>query len=302
MTQQKSGGISTHLLILLSTLLVSTSFPIGAAITHALEPAVLNFVRFALATAVFALLVTLKGEWRRPKLRDWLRYLLLAGSLVGFFVAMFEALRLTSAINTSSLFTLVPLVSAAIAWPLVGQRTPPRQLAFMLLAAFGALWVISKGSFADAVALRFGQGDLIFIAGCVSLAAFSPLTRRLDVGENLLSQTFWTLLVGTVMLALIGASDLATTNWQAVPATAWSGIAYLAVFTTAVTFYLLKYASLRLPTAKVMSYNYLTPSFVVLLEALRTGGVPAPTVLIGAGITALAMLFLQLSATAVVKQ
>jgi drug/metabolite transporter (DMT)-like permease len=119
----------------------------------------------------------------------------------------------------------------------------------------------------------------------------------LDVGENLLSQTFWTLLVGTAMLALIGAGDLAATDWRAVPSTAWSGIAYLAVFTTAVTFYLVKYASLRLPVAKVMSYNYLTPSFVVLIETIRTGGAPSPTVLIGAGITALAMLFLQFSAT-----
>ncbi len=298
MTRRTSGGVGTHLVMLLNILLVSTSFPVGAAITHALEPAALNALRFALATAVFALLVTLRGEWRRPSLRDGLRYLLLAGSLVGFFVAMFEALRLTSAVNTASLFTLVPLFSAAIAWPLVGQRTPPRHLAFMLLAAFGALWVISKGSLANALALRFGQGDLIFLAGCVSLAAFSPLIRRLDVGENLLSQTFWTLLTGTVMLALIGAGDLAVTDWPAVSAGAWSGIAYLAVFTTAVTFYLIKYASLRLPVAKVMSYNYLTPSFVVLIETIRTGGTPTPVVLIGAGITALAMVFLQFSATA----
>ena len=223
MMQQTSSGIGTHLVMLLNILLVSTSFPIGAAITHALEPAALNCLRFALAAAVFALLVTLQGEWRRPGLRDGLRYLLLAGSLVGFFVAMFEALRLTSAVNTSSLFTLVPLFSAAIAWPLVGQRTPPRQFAFMLLAGFGALWVVFKGSLANALALSFGQGDLIFVAGCVSLAAFSPLTRRLNVGENLLSQTFWTLLVGAVMLALIGADDLVTTDWQAVSTTAWSG-------------------------------------------------------------------------------
>lgn len=295
MTQRTSGGVGTHLVMLLNVLLVSTSFPVGAAITHALEPAALNFPRFALAAALFALLVTLRGEWRRPGLRDGLRYLLLAAALVGFFVAMFEALRLTTAINTAALFTLVPLFSAVIAWPLLGQRTPPRQLGFMLLAAFGALWVVFEGSISNAMALNFGKGDLIFLAGCVSMAAFSPLTRRLDVGENLMSQTFWTLLVGTAMLALIGAGDLATTEWRAVPPTAWSGIAYLAVFTTAVTFYLLKHASLRLPAAKVMSYNYLAPTFVLLLVALNSGGAPAPTVLIGAGITALAMLFLQLS-------
>ena len=291
------GSAGTHLVMVLNTVLVSTSFPIGAAITHALEPAALNCVRFGLAASVFAVLLTLRGEWRRPSLRDGLRYFLLACCLVGFFVAMFAALRLTTAINTSSLFTLVPLFSAAIAWPLLGQRTPPRQLAFMFVAAFGALWVVFKGSLANALALSFGPGDLIFMAGCASLAAFSPRTRRLDVGENLLSQTFWTLLVGTAMLAVIGSGDLMATQWGAVPLQAWSGIAYLAVFTTAVTFYTIKYASLRLPTAKVMSYSYLTPSCVVILQAVWTGAAPAPAILIGVGITAAATLFLQLSTT-----
>jgi len=305
MTQQApqaTGGLGTHFVLLLNVALVSTSFPVGAAITHALDPAALNCVRFALATAVFAVLVTLRGEWRRPAPKDLLRYLLLAASLVGFFVAMFEALRLTSAINTSALFTLVPLFSAAIALALAGQRTPLRQLAFMVLAAFGALWVVFKGSLANALALSLGQGDLIFLAGALSFAFFSPLTRRLDVGENLLSQTFWTLLVGTAMLALIGSASLMKMEWQAVPAVAWSGIVYLAIFTTAVTFYLVKFASLRLPSAKVMSYNYLTPSFVVLMEAIRTGGMPEPMILVGAAITALAMLFLQLSVTPPAKR
>lgn len=296
--QQKTGAFGPHLVMLLNILLVSTSFPVAADITHAIEPAALNCLRFALATIVFAVLVTLRGGWRRPGRRDWLRYFLLAGSLVGFFVAMFEALRLTSAVNTSSLFTLVPLFSAAIAWPLLGQRATPHLLAFMLLAAFGALWVVFNGSIANAMALRFGQGDLIFLAGCFSLAVFSPLTRWLDVGESLLLQTFWTLLVGTMMLAVIGASDLASLNWQAVTRETWSGIAYLAVFTTAVTFYLVKYASLRLPAAKVMSYNYLTPSFVVLFEVFDSGSLPGATVLIGIGITALATVFVQFSTTA----
>lgn len=289
------GGSGPHLAMLANIFLVATSFPVGAAITHALPPAALNGVRFALAAAVFAVLLTLTGGWRRPRPRDALRYVVLAAALVGFFVCMFAALRLTTAVNTSALFTLVPLISAAIAWPLLRQRTPPRQLACMALAGFGALWVVFRGSLEAALALEFSTGDLIFLAGCVSFAAFSPLTRRLDVGENLKSQTFWTLVAGTAMLAAIAAPDLARTDWADVPAGAWAGIAYLAVFTTAATFYLLKFASLRLPSAKVMSYSYLTPAFVVLLETARTGALPPATVLFGAAIAAAATLALQLS-------
>ncbi len=294
-TEIQPGGLGTHMAVLLNIAVISASFPIGEAITLSLEPAALNCVRFAFAAAAFAVILTVRGEWRRPGLRDGLRYLVLATSLIGFFIAMFASLRLTTAINTSALFTLVPLFSAAFAWPLLGQKTPPRQLALMGLAAIGALWVVFKGSVSAAMALRLGQGDLIFIAGCVSLAAFSPLTRRLDVGENLLSQMFWILLTATALLAVIGATDLAVTDWQTVSEGTWAGIAYLAVFTTALSFYLVNYASLRLPSAKVMAYSYLTPSFVVLMEALRTGSPPAPMVLTGAVITALATLLLQLS-------
>jgi drug/metabolite transporter (DMT)-like permease len=290
-----AGGPRAHLAMLANAFLVATSFPVGAAITHALPPAALNGVRFALAATVFAVLLTLTGGWRRPGPRDGLRYVLLAAALVGFFVAMFAALRLTTAVNTSALFTLVPLMSAAIAWPLLGQRTPPRQLACMALAGLGALCVVFRGSAAAALAFQFSAGDLIFLAGCVSFAAFSPLTRRLDVGENLMSQTFWTLVAATAMLAALAAPGLAGTDWTAVPAQAWAGIAYLAVFTTAATFYLMKYASLRLPAARVMAYSYLIPGFVVLLETVRTGAPPPATVLAGAAIAALATLALQLS-------
>lgn len=302
MTGARTGGVGTHMVMLLNVSLVSTSFPVGAAITNALEPAALNCVRFAIAAAVFAVLLTAMRAWRRPSWRDGLRYLILAAALVGFFTAMFAALRLTSAINTAALFTLVPLFSALIAWPMLGQRTPPRQIAFMLLAALGALWVVFRGSLDNALALRLGHGDLIFLAGCVAMAAFAPLTRRLDVGENLMSQMFWTLLVGTLLLGLIGATDLAATDWRAVPDTAWAGIAYLAVFTSAVTFTLLNYASLRLSAAKVMSYNYLIPALVLLLDAVRSGGVPSTTILVGAGLSALATLLLQISPAAQSKQ
>ena len=293
-----AGGLAAHLSMLLYVLMVSTSFPVGAAITHALDPVALSCVRFAMAAVIFGLLITISRRWRRPGWRDAVRYVLLAGTLVGFFVAMFEALRLTSTINTSALFTLMPLFSVVIALPLLRQRTPPVQLAFMAIAAFGALWVVFKGSFENALALKLNEGDLIFAAGCVSFAAFAPLARRLDVGENLLTQTFWTLVAGTIMLAVVGADSLATASWADIPDYVWLGVAYLAVFTTAVTFYLLTYSSQRLPAAKVMSYYYLTPAFVMVLETVSSGVAPAGIILIGAGIAILATLLLQISTTA----
>ncbi len=48
-----------HLLMMLATVLIATSFPVGAAITHGLDSLVLTFLRFTLATVSQAL--TLDG-------------------------------------------------------------------------------------------------------------------------------------------------------------------------------------------------------------------------------------------------
>ena len=72
-------------------------------------------------------------------------------------------------------------------------------------------------------------------------------------------------------------------------------IAYLAVFTTAGTTFLVQFAVLRLPAAKVLAYNYLTPSFVIVYEGLLGHGWTTASVAAGALVTMAALLLLALS-------
>ena len=66
----------------------------------------------------------------------------------------------------------------------------------------------------------------------------------------------------------------------------YAAVTYLAVVTTAGTFLLLQYASMRLPASKVLGYGYLTPSFIILLEGILGHGWASLPVLAGALITA----------------
>ena len=59
-TTQSKGHAYVHGLMLLTIFLVAFSFPIGAAITHALPPEVLMFIRFSLASVFFAPYVFIK--------------------------------------------------------------------------------------------------------------------------------------------------------------------------------------------------------------------------------------------------
>ncbi|MEK9935184.1 MAG: EamA family transporter, partial [Rhodobiaceae bacterium] len=67
---------------------------------------------------------------------------------------------------------------------------------------------------------------------------------------------------------------------------------YLTIFSTASSFFLLQYATLRLPSAKVMAYSYLTPAWVMLWEIGFGNALPPVPMLLGlvATVVALAML------------
>ena len=53
----RSDALQGHLLMILSTVLVATSFPVGAAIAGGMDPVVLTFLRFCLAALLFAPIV-----------------------------------------------------------------------------------------------------------------------------------------------------------------------------------------------------------------------------------------------------
>ena len=73
------------------------------------------------------------------------------------------------------------------------------------------------------------------------------------------------------------------------PGSVWGTLIYIAVVASAATFVLLQFATLRLPSAKVMAYTYLTPSWVILWEVALGNGVPGALVWIGVGLTVLAL-------------
>jgi len=273
--------------------LVSTSFPVGHAITQGLDPAVLTALRFCLAAAIFAGLATAKGLWTRPRLARFPVYAVIAAVLCVFFVTMFEALRLTSALNAGAVFTLLPGFTALAGFALLRQRVSRRQILCLGIGALGALLVLYGADLSRLARFEFGPGETLFFFGVAAYAFYSPLMRLLNAGEPLEVFNFWILVCGAVLLVAYGWREILATDWTAVPAHVFLGIAYLAVFPTASSFYFATYASLRLPSGPMMAYTYLLPSFVLLETMVLGAPWPGAWTVAGVVVTALATLILQ---------
>ncbi len=289
-----SGGaaIRGHLAMLLFSALVAGSFSLGSLVANEIAPAALNALRFAVASMVIGVAVALTGGIRRQALRSPWRYPVLGGLFAGYFVLMFEGLKTALPVSTAAVFTLTPLLSAGFGWLLLRQITTARMALALTIGAIGAMWVIFRADWAAFRAFRIGPGELIYFWGCVAHAIYTPLVRRLNRGESALVFTFGMLVSGFVILLVYGWNDISATNWGAMPPIVWLTLIYLAVFASAATFVLLQFATLRLPSAKVMAYTYLTPTWVIGWEAALGHGVPRGLILIGIILTVVALAML----------
>ncbi len=273
--------LPVHLLMLCSTALVATSFTVGKVLAPALDPAVITFIRFLLATLFFLPFILVKHGLTRPSLSTLGRYAIISGALVGFFWLMFLSLRYTTALNTGVIYTLVPGISCFYSAILLHERLGRFRILALLVAMLGSVLVIFHGDPTKIASLNFNLGDLIFLTGCLLIALYAPLVKLLHRKEPMAVMTFWILFTGTCWLLLLTGHKLSSIAWQAVALNVWAGIIYLALFTTIITFFITQWATLRIGPTRVMAYSYVIPPLILLLEWLMGHGLPPGRTIVG---------------------
>lgn len=289
MIRISSGPMAGHLAMLTFSALVAGSFSLGSMAAPFVDPAALSAVRFALAAALIGgMALAARGIPAQSFVAPW-RFAVLGGLFAFYFVMMFEGLKIAPPISTSAVFTLTPAMAAGFGWLFLRQRLTRRMALALAVGAAGALWVIFRGDPAALMRLDVGAGEVLFFWGCIAHAAYTPLVRRLNRGEVPVVFSFGTMVAGCLWLTLWAWRDILGTDWAHLPAIFWIALAYLVVFATAASFVLLQFATLRLPSAKVMAYTYLVPSWVILWETALGRPHPPAIVLGGVALTAAAL-------------
>jgi drug/metabolite transporter (DMT)-like permease len=281
-----------HLAMLLFSVLVAGSFALGVFAANDISPMALNAVRFWIAAAIIGAIVVARGGVPRAALAAPWRYLVLATVFTLYFVLMFEGLKTAPSVSVAAVFTLTPLLTAAVGWLLLRQGVTPRIAFALTIGALGALWVIFRADLQTMLRFDVGRGELIYFVGCISHSFYTPLVRKLNRGESALVFTFGTLVAGAAVLTVLGWFDIMSTPWLMLPSIVWATILYTAIFASAATITLLQFAALRLPSSKVMAYTYLTPAWVILWNVGLGAALPPLTVGFGVAMTIVALVLL----------
>lgn len=260
-----SGKTQGYCYLAAAMALVGSTVVASKIIGTGLPPFTATALRFAIALPCFALLMAVTGA-RLPRLgrRDWLLLAAqaIAGS-VGYTTLLIAGLQRTSAVDGGVILGTLPLVTAAIAIVLLGERPGKAVLAAIAAAGFG-VWLMTRHA-AEASGAPSWIGNALILGAVLCEGLFILLNKRLRVPVPPLA-------LSTVMtgfgLAFSALACVAESPWQiSVSGDALWAVAYYAVVPTVGGFLLWYAGAARVDGSEAALFTALAPASAVALAA-----------------------------------
>jgi drug/metabolite transporter (DMT)-like permease len=277
-----------QLALIAAMLLWGGNFVTGKALASDVAPVTISFWRWSLALLV--LLPFSLGALRQHRallLAHW-RLIAATGTtgIAGYSLCLYQALTLTTAINTLLFISTAPLlITLANRW-IFRDRGTAMQLFGTLVSSLGAVVVIAHGDAARLLTLQLNRGDLWMLVGVLAWVAYAVLLRRRPA--TLPTLPFFT---ASVAAAVVLLTPLV--GWQfargerldlTVPTAA--GLLYVALGVSALGYAAWTRSVAALGPERAGTFLHLIPVFGTIMATIFLGERLAPYHLVGAALVA----------------
>ena len=259
------------ILVNLATIAWATNAVLGRWLRADAGPLTLTTLRFTVATAFFSILLQRRPPYERRYGKDrwWILAMGLAG-VVSFSPLLYLGLRYSTAVNCSLIQGFSPLITALIAGLIIQEPVIRRQMIGAVLGLIGVMGLISSGSLAFLLHLRFNPGDLILLAAAVVWAFYSVFARRVMRRRSPVAAVALSSFLGLPLLAAATALELAYIPLNLRLETV-AAIAHICVVPTIVGYWSWNRAVQALGAGGAMVFYNTLPLYGALLGAVLLG-------------------------------
>ena len=255
-----------HALILLATFLVAGSFIVSQKLSGIIDPISITLLRFVIAALILAPIVVMNRAFRTRIIPSFNRAMIISFFYALFFIGLFTSLEYTTALNTGTIFTLVPLLTALFSIIVFKQTISLRQYGIYCLGIIGTVIVVFKGSLQLMLTLELNYGDMLFMASISCMALYSICSKYFYKEDDaLIVLVFMTLIGGCLWMGMALFILDVPLQWEKIQTKEFMYVAYLSLAATLFTSYLYQQGNVILGPKKVMSYIYLNPAAIAFL-------------------------------------
>ncbi|WP_066346186.1 DMT family transporter [Aliarcobacter cryaerophilus] len=255
-----------HIYVVIATIFIAGSFLASYKLSSTIDAISLTLYRFVLALIFLSPLIIFNKKRVKavPKFLPKAMVISLFYSL--YFIGMFKALEYTTVLNTGSIYTLVPLMTAILCIFFFKEKIPLAQLIVYIIGIISTLIVVFKANLELLLKFSLNQGDIIFLIASLSMALYSIFLKVLyKKDDDIIVLVFSTLMAGIIWMSFTMWILDIPYEWEKIEGNLLFSMLYLVIATTILTLFLYQKATLILGPKKVMAYIYISPSLVALI-------------------------------------
>lgn len=266
-----------YALMVLAAFLWSGAFIAGKYTGPYIPSSTVTLLRFAIATVMifFIMRRTQKEEPSAAYTFDKkdIPHFLFTGivGMVGYHIFFFEALNYTTAINSSIVRAIDPVITVLISFVFLRQRVPAKQFFGILLSLFGVVLTITAGDLSSLSQMDFNRGDLYMIGAVVCWSAYGVYSKQKCGHIPPVVLTFYSFLVCAVVLIPFSLMEKPWEFLPKAPASAWIALLFMAVFCSGIAYYIQQIALRIIGPTRCAIFVNLVPVFSFILATLMLG-------------------------------
>jgi drug/metabolite transporter (DMT)-like permease len=267
-----------YLFMALHVLFAAATYVLGRHAARGFEsPAALTLARALGSSLLLASLFGTAIPRPRFSARTWAHVLGLGILLVPLNqYAFLVGLKDTVPGHPAVIYAMTP-VGVLLLQSALDRRRPGRGKILGVLAALAGVLIVLRPWVHGPEFAEIRRGDLWILAGLVIWVVYTVAARPLLRQHDARTVTAWSMILGTAALLPAGAGPLWRTDFAAVPAQAWIGLAWLAAVTSTVMMLLWNRMLKHLEPVEVAICANAQPAATALLAfALGAAGVEAP--------------------------
>lgn len=229
-------------------------------------PIVLATMRTTMAAAVILPIYVARGK-RRRRVRWTAREVLLLAALGFFGIAMNQVFFVlgmgsTSVAHAGILIALTPVQVLLLA-ALVGQEHLTKRKVAGLAIALSGVAILQLTH--EAVRAPSVAGDILILLCGSALAAYTVFGKEVTTRHDSVTMNTFAYVSGAILLAPVLLWNTRHFSWSAVPASAWLSVAYMAIFSSVISYIIYNYALSYVAATRVSAFSYLQPFLATLM-------------------------------------
>jgi drug/metabolite transporter (DMT)-like permease len=248
---------------------IAGTYPVITYLDGSIGPYALSFLRFFVAAIALLPVILWRGGLRLPPKREWPFFCVLAFLAVIPTVFIVVGIQHASSVVAAILINTNPLLVAIFAALLISEKITPKKGIALLIGFAGVVSVVLNGqSISTVVHSAYFLGSLLLLLGAIFAALNKTYAKQLVRKYDGLYVTFFSVLIGSFMLAAI--ATLTGELGQVVALTPLQIISALSmgIISTAIPWTIWSSSLKHLDVHVAASFNLLIPVFAALYSFL----------------------------------